>query len=109
MRVGALLEKKGDVVYFFGYGDLLEDDREIEQEHLDMYNDKRRGYLHAVARMGKGNIKIKLDSGKTVYGCECWWADVERIKRLMKRCKVINVDIDEVRKGNYPSEENIED
>lgn len=48
---------------------------------------------------GLPNPKIELDNGKYVFGCECWWASEEEIKRILAECKeVIEIDIDEYRK-----------
>ncbi len=52
---------------------------------------------------GQKNPRIKLDNGKFVYGCECWWGDLDTLNKYMKEWlkkgyKIINIDIDEHRK-----------
>jgi Zn-finger protein len=44
------------------------------------------------------NPRIKLDSGKTVWGCECWWADEAEVKDMVTGKNVVEVDIDEERR-----------
>jgi hypothetical protein len=45
------------------------------------------------------NPKIKLDNGKIVWGCECWWGPEAMIKEETLRAglTIIPVDIDEER------------
>lgn len=48
------------------------------------------------------NPCILLDSGKTVWGMECWWGDEEAVKQRLERfqaggAEVVIVDIDEER------------
>lgn len=43
------------------------------------------------------NPRIKLDNGKTVYGCECWWGDEAKLKKRYADCEFIELDIDEQR------------
>jgi len=46
------------------------------------------------------NPKIKLDNGKIVWGCECWWGPEAMVKEETLRVgwTVIPVDIDEERR-----------
>lgn len=74
-RVGAILGSNKKVVEFFGYG-VYEGDF-IPAEAV--------GFLAQVLRDAKhANPRIKLDNGGTVYGCECWWGNEERVKELIK-------------------------
>lgn len=89
-RVGAILSESDDgVVKFLGYG-AYEGDF-VPEEAVGWIADAAREY-------GNRNPRIRLDSGKIVYGCECWWAAEGSIK---KRCdaatQVVEVDIDVVR------------
>lgn len=43
------------------------------------------------------NPRIELDSGKVVYGCECWWGAEDATREKYAGCTFIDVDIDEVR------------
>ena len=47
------------------------------------------GYLADKARLHeKRNPRIRLDNGKVVYGCECWWGYEERIKKFKEKNKL---------------------
>ena len=42
--------------------------------------------------------KIELDSGKVVYGCECWWEEEDRVKKILSTYdRIEDVDIDNIR------------
>ncbi len=47
---------------------------------------------------GQVNPRIDLDSGKTVWGCECWWGKVETVKQRIGSRHIDLVDPDVVRK-----------
>jgi len=88
-RVGAILGADNSIVEFLGYG-VYEGDF-IPVESVGFMADTMR-------KNGLTNPRIKLDSGKIVYGCECWWGDETAVqKRLAGYEKVVNVDIDNVR------------
>lgn len=95
-RVGAILGSKEREVEFFGFG-------VYEGDFLPV------GAVGDVAEVASAvapdrlNPKIKLDSGKVVWGCECWWGPEENIKAQIERWEkigftIIEKDIDEVRK-----------
>jgi hypothetical protein len=90
-RVGAILSSRDGRVEFLGYGTYA-------GEHVP---EEAVGILAEGAREhGIKNPKIELDSGKVVYGCECWWgseAGVRRNLEMMVDTEVVEVDIDEVR------------
>jgi hypothetical protein len=89
-RVGAILSANEDTVKFLGWGEYIGE--EIPSEEVG-------GFMGQVMRqMGKPNPCILLDNGKKVYGCECWWGPEERIKKEIGDRKIIEVDIDEVRR-----------
>lgn len=46
----------------------------------------------------KTNPKIVLDSGKVVWGCECWWGPEEKMRAEIAGRRVVDVDIDEARR-----------
>jgi len=89
-RVGAILSAEDRIVQFLGYGKYVGD--EIPEEAV--------GFMAEALKTNKiTNPKIVLDSGKVVYGCECWWGSEEKVKEeLAKYAKVVDVDIDQVRK-----------
>lgn len=88
-RVGAILGIDGDIAEFLGYG--IYDGDAVPLEAV--------GPFAEMLQKSEGpNPKIVLDSGKVVYGCECWWASEEEIKKKLEKCKIISMDIDEIRK-----------
>jgi hypothetical protein len=88
-RVGAILSATDTEVQFIGYG-VYEGDYEVEAGVGGM------GELLREAQIP--NPRIKLDSGETVYGCECWWGSEERVKKQLEGKKVIMVSPSEFRK-----------
>lgn len=88
-RVGAILSGKNGVVEFLGYGTYVGD--HVPEEAIGPMADVLR-------EAGVTNPKIELDSGKVVYGCECWWGGEEQVKNQLSQFdEVVDVDIDEVR------------
>lgn len=82
-RVGAILGTKGKTVEFLGYG-IYEGDFPLEELG------------------GMPNPRIKLDSGATTWGCECWWGSEQKIKNDLLEYEangysVVPVDIDQLR------------
>ena len=65
-RVGAIRNADGDTVYLFGYGIYVGD--EVPPNDVGGFN------------IGFPNPRIDLDNGKTVWGCQCWWAPEEKMK-----------------------------
>lgn len=47
---------------------------------------------------GGDNPRIKLDSGKIVWGCECWWGPEQDFKSRANQFTVIDCDIEQDRK-----------
>lgn len=89
-RVGAILGADEDVVKFLGYG-VYEGD-EVPDENAV-------GFGPILREMKRPNPKIKLDSGKVVWGCECWWGPEEATKKKLERyANVVETDIDEARR-----------
>lgn len=89
-RVGAILSSKNGIVKFIGYGIYVGD--AIPKEAV--------GFMAEALKETKTvNPKIELDSGKVVYGCECWWGSEKRVKEILDSSKeIVNVDIDDIRK-----------
>ena len=89
-RVGAILGSEKGTVKFFGYG--IYEGEFIPKEAV--------GFLADICREGKRkNPRIKLDNGKVVYGCECWWGSEEAIRDQVAGYEnVVVVDINKVRK-----------
>jgi hypothetical protein len=87
-RVGAILRADQERVELIGYGVYAGD--EVPHEGV-------AGMGAMLREMNRPNPKILLDSGKDVFGCECWWGSEEKVKKMIGERKVVEVDIDEVR------------
>lgn len=68
-RVMAILSAKEGVVRVLGEGEYLGNQVPENLPHLEV--------LH---KAGIPNPTIKLDNGVLVYGAECWWGPVEKVK-----------------------------
>jgi hypothetical protein len=87
-RVGAVQSAKGGVVKLFGFG----------VYEGDFVPTEAVGFIADAAReAGITNPRIKLDSGKVVYGCECWWGSEAAVQKRFAGQKIVEVDIDAVR------------
>lgn len=85
-RVGALLsaDEKTSTAYLLGYGTYEGD--QIPPPELNV---RFFGIL-----IDHPNPCIKLDNGKLIFGCECWWGPEDAIKeRVAKFDKTVVVDI----------------
>ena len=99
-RVGAILCQKGRCVEFLGYG-VYDGDFEPPNPPFGM---TKEGYLK-IWKLTNGdkpvryfpNPRITLDSGKVVWGQECWWGPEDKIKKMLEGMDVVVVDIDVVR------------
>lgn len=69
MRVFAIRSMKDGVCYSYGQGELIEK-KVPDAEPFNKINLK--------------NPCIKLDTGKYVWGFECWWGKVERFEEEYK-------------------------
>lgn len=87
-RVLAIQKADGKTAYVFGEG-VYEGYEQVPEEISPL--------LHSV---GIPSPKIKLDSGHTLYGFECWWGPLEKTKEHMKGVVFVDVDVDEFRKSN---------
>ncbi|KJZ17453.1 hypothetical protein TW86_04165 [Halomonas sp. S2151] len=88
-RVGALLSVNDGVAKLIGYGEFIGAKVPVQNAI---------GFGSALHIHGYPNPCIKLDSGKEVFGCECWWGPEDAVKAKLEGLEVIEVDIDEVRK-----------
>lgn len=95
-RVGAIMDANDSQVRLFGYG-VYEGDFEPPNGPFGM---SREEWNALCARNGgkvipfPNNPRIKLDSGKTVWGQECWWGPEERVRKMIAGKTVVMVDID---------------
>lgn len=88
------IEDKDKKVYLFGVGTYA-------GEQIPMEACGQIGTLFRIAK--EVSPAIKLDSGPTIYGCECWWLEeplaVQMISEYAgKSYQIINVSIEEERK-----------
>jgi len=96
--VGAICsieEKDGKhVAKFFGYGVYL-GEKVPHTEDVKLFG-------VSLKKLNRPNPCIRLDSGKLVYGCECWWGSEERIKEILEECdEIVMVDIEELRRKHF--------
>jgi hypothetical protein len=100
-RVGAILGTKDKVVELLGYG-IYEGDFDPDNPTKD--SPQAVGFVAEISRRdGRVNPRIRLDNGKIVWGCECWWGSENAVKARLSQWEaagysITNVDIDEVRK-----------
>lgn len=90
-RVAALMSSDSETVKLFGYG-----------KYIGETVPKVEGDGTFASSLRDGNVPnptIELDSGKIVYGCECWWGPEEKTKAMIGGRKIVEVDIDSYRKG----------
>lgn len=87
-RVGAVLDVHDGVVRLFGYGTYIGE---------EIPNEKVSGFGSILRTSNIPNPKIQLDSGKDVFGCECWWTFEDVVQTMTSIKKVVIVDIDEIR------------
>jgi len=76
-RVGAIQKADNTSVYFYGYGTYQ--GKSIPPENVGGFN------------LGIPNPEIKLDSGVSVFGCECWWGPEDVVKSRIGDRKIIEV------------------
>jgi hypothetical protein len=89
-RVGAILSADKDTVKLIGYGVYMGD---------EVPDEKAGGFGKFLRGAGLLNPKILLDSGKVVWGCECWWGPEEETAKRIQGREVVNVDMDSAREG----------
>lgn len=81
-RVLAILGVKGDTVQSFGEG---------------VYAGRFRPPENAIGfNLAMENHRIDLDSGKSVFGCECWWGSVETMRDQLKdytKWELLDIDV----------------
>lgn len=97
-RVGAILgvSASDKVVELLGFGVYM--GREVPPSS--------GGWMaEALAEEGMRNPKIELDSGETVWGCQCWWAPEEKVKKRLESWKEAGWEIREKSMAEALSEE----
>lgn len=101
-RVGAVSHSKDGTVYIFGYGTFV---GRVKRSEVDDAPEPAGDIGKMVTEAGVSNPLIRLDSGKYVWGCECWWGPEAKVReRLAHADEVHEVDIDE-RRAEYSAQE----
>jgi hypothetical protein len=85
-RVGAILSYKNGVLELLGYGTFIGNTiPEVDSTPL----------IKVLKEFSIPNPTIKLDSGKVIYGAECWWGPEEDVKKYEQQAdKILTVEID---------------
>jgi hypothetical protein len=117
-RVGVILSADDTTVQFLGWGTyegdfippelsnpdvMLERMREMapaleEQIGLDkLLKDFQLWNKNPIVVSIFGNPRIKLDSGKTVWGYECYWGPESKMRDYIGGRQIVEVDIEEER------------
>jgi hypothetical protein len=89
-RMGAISHSTDNEVHLLGYGVYEGDQIPNMGENIRFFG----------MPMVRPNPRIRLDNGKYVYGCECWWGPEDKMKADFGSRKIIEVDIELWRKEN---------
>jgi len=84
--VGA--EEGTETVKIFGSGVRIEDEVPVKGVYMMGID---------MNEIGHPNPTILLDTGKKVYGCECWWGSEEVAKKRLEGWETVVVDPDDYR------------
>ena len=87
-RVGVVSHQKDDKVFLLGFG--------VYQGET-IPGEEAGGIGVDLRKMEIPNPEIKLDSGKSVWGCECWWGSEGAVKESIKGKEIVAVDLDKWR------------
>jgi len=100
-RVMALSHQDGEIMYSYGEGELLGDVVPGTNPEYPV----PAGAVAAMREAKVANPLIKLDSGKYVWGCECWWGPIDKVQPKLVGMKVEIADIDVEREKIRAEEE----
>lgn len=80
-RVGAISHTDRNVLFLFGYGVYLG----------EFHPPKGTPGLFGMdaSESPNDNPCILLDSGKIIWGCQCWWGPEEKVKRTVDRYPIV--------------------
>ena len=88
-RVGAISGKVDDCIEYFGYG-VYEGEYLVDRKAGGLasfmwaaYDDPESGLSEEARKAILLNPKIRLDNGDIIWGCECWWAPEEHVKKML--------------------------
>lgn len=89
-RVAAVMDAAGGEVRLFGFG-VYEGDFVFGDES----STQPEGFVATLAkRRGFRNPRIRLDDGKIVWGCECWWLPEETFHKRFAGLRIVPADIE---------------
>jgi hypothetical protein len=118
-RVGAMRNANDTTVWMYGFGiyegdfvrpkgvpgvfGLLSDPEAEIAELIDGLRTDRQAKgevfdevkARAAAELIISNPRLKLDNGKTVWGCQCWWGPEDQIRQTIGARTIVYVDINE--------------
>ncbi len=79
-RIGTIshADKGTNTVYLYGFG-------EYKGESIPSNQVKGIGVMLREANVG--NPMLVLDTGETLWGCECWWGSEDKVKTEIERYK----------------------
>lgn len=114
-RVYALLDATGKNIRLLGYGVYEGDFAAPGSESFEQFWERQPGewkestLKEATLEECKesysrnpflNNPRIKLDSGHTVWGMQCWWGPEEELKEQQDKLNIIQVNMDEWANAN---------
>lgn len=96
MRVAVVQSIEEGKVHLYGYG-VYEGDFPYDEESAEV---PPVGLVSILAQKAgiETNPRLKLDNGQTVWGCECWWCPIEKLKEEYGELEIVAADIDKDRK-----------
>lgn len=112
IRVGVIESANSESVKMYGYG-IYEGDFEMPDDCMGPFGtwvELQAQLLEAVglpattdiselpetsraalARLRR-NPRIRLDSGETIWGCQCWWASEDKVREALDGRTIVMVD-----------------
>jgi len=81
-RIGAICgsDEEEKVMELYGYG--VYDGEEVPPK--DEKKERDNWLYEGLVAFQKTCPKLKLDDGRIVWGCECWWGSEETVKRIVR-------------------------
>jgi len=88
-RVLAVSHTKDGNVYVFGEGVYVGN---------EVPGPEAAGLIAEMCRGAeRANPKIKLDCGDVVWGCECWWGELEAAVKRFEGMEIVTIDLEKSR------------
>jgi hypothetical protein len=100
-RVLAIASGENKVIRYYGAG-VYEGDFPYGDTRSAVPMSRTERYEHDLDVLDHGgalhNPRIRLDNGKYVWGCECWWGPEAELRKRYDGCQLVEVDIEQDRK-----------